>query len=164
MLLTVVCKALIIKDGKVLLLRLSPKGGSAQTVGSFDLPGGRMRAGETFAEVLQRELWEECALELPLDTPKNLEAAQIPVHVDDLRLPGAPGVGKTYEPAQAIRLFFQFDRDNLKSPTGDRLVMGYEHDDYVWVDPKDAKELLLFPGIGATLAKLFPAWGTGVGA
>ena len=146
MLLTVACKAVIVKDGKVLLLRLAPKGGSAQTVGSFDLPGGRLRAGESLAEVLQRELWEECGVEITLDAP----AAQTPVFVDEIRLPAASGIGKTYEAAQAIRLFFRFDDLPVE-----KLTLGYEHDDYVWVAPQDAKELLLFPGIGNVLAKVF---------
>ena len=68
MLLTVVCKALIVRDGKILLLRLGPKGGSTQLVGLFDLPGGRLRAGESFGEVLQRELWEECGFDVPAAT------------------------------------------------------------------------------------------------
>jgi len=53
-----------------------------------------------------------------------------------------------------VRLFFRLDSDALKM-TGDKPVIGYEHDDYVWVAPQDARELLLFPGIANVLNKVF---------
>ena len=78
-----------------------------------------------------------------------------PHYVGDVRLPAAPSADgtstKSYEAAQAVMLLFKCD-----APAGD-LTLGYEHDDYVWVAPNDAKELVLFPGIKDALAVLYPA-------
>lgn len=156
MMLSVACKAFLIRDGKILLLRLAAKGGSAGMVGSFDLPGGRLMAGETFADVLQREIWEEVGVDLHHDTTKDVIPAALrqPVFVDDIRLPGGPGVGKTYEPAQYVRLFFRIDCADLNIDAG-KLTLGYEHDDCVWVAPRDAAELVLFPGIKEAIEAAF---------
>lgn len=157
MLLNVACKALLIRDGKILLLRLGPKGGSNAMVGTFDLPGGRLLPGEEFADVLQRELWEEAGIDLHHEHQADIIPAplRLPVLVDNLRLPGAKGQGKTYEPAQYIRLFFRLDCRELDIDAT-ALTIGYEHDDYVWVAPADVPELVTFPGIREAIAAVFP--------
>lgn len=140
--LSIACKAVLEHEGKILLLRVGPKGGSERTIGTYDLPGGRLVAGESFAQTLQREIWEECALEV------NFPAVLQPFYVDDLRLVAAEGLSKSYAPAQIIRLFFK-----VTAPAK-HITLSYEHDDYVWLKLADAQQLNLFPGIDRALQAL----------
>ena len=52
---TLGCRALLIKDQKVLLVRMT-------YIGGWYLPGGGVDRGENFSEALDRELAEECGI------------------------------------------------------------------------------------------------------
>lgn len=63
---TLSAKVLILdKEGRCLLLRRSPR--SKANAGKWDLPGGKVDAGETFDEALRREVAEETGLEISLE-------------------------------------------------------------------------------------------------
>lgn len=69
-------KALIVRDGKMLLLQESTEYKDGTNAGKWDVPGGRVDKGQHFAESLAREIQEECGLSL-----KSYK----PVHVDEWR-------------------------------------------------------------------------------
>lgn len=72
-------------EGKVLLLGL-PQGDGNEAY--WDLPGGRMEAGETFVDTLRRELREEIGIEYTGE-PKFLSTvlSNITIAVGDERVP-----------------------------------------------------------------------------
>jgi len=65
----VATKAFIIHNGKVLLLRESSKYEDSGNLGSFDLPGGRIKPGEEVNEAFLREVKEETGLEIIKKNP-----------------------------------------------------------------------------------------------
>jgi 8-oxo-dGTP diphosphatase len=60
------CKGIVFNDGKILLLRNNPAGfelGHKPELGDWEVPGGRMEAGESDEQTLKREVMEEIGLE-----------------------------------------------------------------------------------------------------
>lgn len=55
-------KALIIHDGKLLLLREAPKYVDGTHIGEYDVPGGRINPSEDLMTALRREVKEETGL------------------------------------------------------------------------------------------------------
>lgn len=55
-------KALIVREGKILFTKRSPKETSSGI--PWDIPGGRLEFGEQLADALKREIAEEVALQL----------------------------------------------------------------------------------------------------
>ena len=62
-------KALVVKDGRVLLLRAKIRGGFNK---GWDLPGGHVQAGESTQEALEREVREETGLVLRKIKPTEI--------------------------------------------------------------------------------------------
>src|SRR3990167_2126514 len=60
-------KAVIVQDGKVLILRESDKYKEGTNKGRYDFPGGRVKSGENHEEALKREVREECSLEIEIE-------------------------------------------------------------------------------------------------
>jgi len=58
----VVSKAIIVKDGKMLLLKRNRNLTKKRTL--WDVPGGGIERGESFEEGLHREVKEECGLSI----------------------------------------------------------------------------------------------------
>ena len=58
-------KALIYKDGKILLVQY-PKG-DKKVSGKWDMPGGRLNVGEDAVEGFKREVLEEIGAEIAID-------------------------------------------------------------------------------------------------
>ena len=56
-------KAFLVHDGKVLVLRESPKNPIGTNAGKYDVAGGRLEPGERFDETLLREIREETGLD-----------------------------------------------------------------------------------------------------
>ena len=59
----IAAKAFINNNGKILILKESSKYLDSSHVGKFDVPGGRLKPGESFYDTLIRELKEETGLE-----------------------------------------------------------------------------------------------------
>jgi mutator protein MutT len=60
------CKGIVFNNGKILLLRNNPEGfelGHKPELGDWEVPGGRMEAGESDEQTLQREIKEEIGLD-----------------------------------------------------------------------------------------------------
>ena len=74
-------KALIEKDGKVLLVQYPDDG--HPVANKWDLPGGRLHVGETALEGLEREVEEEIGAKIATD---GILATGVNVVSDDIRM------------------------------------------------------------------------------
>ena len=111
-------KAFILHEGKVLILRESPKYADGTQAGNYDVVGGRLTPGEPFNESLLREIEEETGLRVKIGEPFFLNES----------FPTVRG-----EPWHIVRVFVEC------SSEGEAVVMSTDHDDYLWIDPKDYK-------------------------
>ncbi len=111
-------KALIQKEGRVLIIRESSKYKDGTQTGRWDLPGGRMEAGLSWEENLKREIMEESGL-----TVSILE----PIHVNEVR------VEKGEEAWQIVRVFMSC------TWVEGEVKLGQDHDEFKWIDPKEYK-------------------------
>ncbi len=109
-------KAVIVKGGKVLILREAATYGDGTQPGRYHMPGGRLEAGENFEVALHREVKEETGLEVEV---------QYPIYVGEWR-PVIKGV-----PHQIVGVFF------VCKPKSTTITLSTEHDGYQWIDPKD---------------------------
>jgi 8-oxo-dGTP pyrophosphatase MutT (NUDIX family) len=108
-------KALILNsEGKVLILRESGSYVDGSNTGRYDLPGGRLNAGERFDEALIREVREETGLVVTIGEP---------IAVNEWR-PVVRG-----EEWQIVGIFFACESASLN------VVLSDDHDAYEWIDP-----------------------------
>jgi 8-oxo-dGTP diphosphatase len=114
--LRVACKALIARDGKVLVLRESGKYEEGTNVGKYDMPGGRITPGEPLVEALQREALEESGLTVTVGKP---------IHVAEWR-PIVKGVQ-----LHIVGIYF------ICEASGE-VKLSQDHDDFKWIDPAEA--------------------------
>lgn len=105
-------KAVIVQDGKVLMLKHAQKN-------FWDLPGGRIDENESIEETLQRELHEE------LPSATHVEIGSI---MDAFRLPGSVD-GK-------LGLTLLFYKVHALFPEG--VAISPEHSAYEWVSFDEA--------------------------
>jgi len=112
----VAAKAVIVKDGKVLILREALAHDSNTQAGHYQLPGGRVEPGEVFSDALAREIFEETGLEIE---------QEYPILVDEWR----PVIKNV--PHQIIGIFVVC---RAKSP---RIRLSDEHDGFEWIKPVD---------------------------
>lgn len=112
--LQVAMKAVIVKDGKVLILREAATYGEGTQRGRYHMPGGRIKPGEHFEDGLRREVTEETGLAVDIDYP---------IYVGEWR-PVIKGV-----PHQIVATFC------VCTPKSDTVTLSNEHDDYQWIDP-----------------------------
>lgn len=114
-------KVILEKDGKVLLLN-DPVFGS-------DLPGGKIRVGETdFIRSLKREVFEETGLEISVGNPFHTDYFLMP-HSELQR-------HQKIEGKLTFLVFF-----TAKYISGE-IKLSDEHDDYVWVDKNNYQDLI----------------------
>jgi len=105
-------KALIICDGKVLLLQESTQYKDGTSGDNWDVPGGRIETGQHFAESLAREVKEECGLVI---------TSYRPVHVDEWR-PTVQG-----EQWQIVGIYFLCEVE-----PGD-VTLSQDHKNFEWI-------------------------------
>lgn len=127
----VATKALIINNGKALILKESASKDGTQT-GRFGLPGGRLNMGESWSDALKREVLEECGL---LITIKD------PLLVDEWR-PVVRG-----EHWQIVGIFF------LATSDMDNVTLSDEHESYEWIHPGDYEQYNLIENEKAVFKK-----------
>lgn len=108
-------KAVIVKDGKVLILREAATYGDGTQRGRYHMPGGRIEPGENFEQALRREVREEAGIEVEVEHP---------IYVGEWR-PVIKGV-----PHQIVATFF------VCTPKSTEIMLSTEHDDYQWIDPE----------------------------
>lgn len=112
-------KALVLNNGKVLLLKESVNYKDGTQAGKFDVVGGRIAPGEKFDDSLRREVLEETGL--------NVEIGK-PFFVNESR-PKVRG-----ENWQVIRIFFEAFSESSE------VALSEDHDEYIWINPEEYKD------------------------
>ena len=112
----VAMKAFVEHEGKVLILRESATHKSNTGAGSYDVPGGRVDAGENPMEALRREVKEETGLEVEIGQLFSMLEWQRPIYGEDCQIFG---------------LYFRC------TTTDTAVQLSKEHDQFEWIDPKD---------------------------
>jgi len=115
----VATKAIIVHEGKILLLRESGSYDDGTNTGRFDVPGGRLNPGEYFLDALKREVKEETGLDVEVGRP---------VAVNEWR-PVVRG-----EQWQIVGTFFECHASTAE------VTLSEDHDAYEWVDPSRIDE------------------------
>lgn len=115
----VAAKAVIVKDGAVLMLRETSAYGDGSQTGNYIMPGGRIEPGENYQTALKREVREEAGIEIEIGRPLYV-AEWMPV------ING--------QPQQVIAIHF------LCTPLSTEVVLDAEHDDAKWVSPSEYKK------------------------
>ena len=119
-------KAFIVHNGKVLIVRESPKNPVGTNPNKYDVVGGRLEPGERFDECLMREIKEETGLSVVIKQP---------FVVNEWR-PVVRG-----EHWQIVGVFFECVAES------DAVQLSTDHDDYKWIDPKDYKKYPLIENL-----------------
>ena len=108
----VAVKAIIRKNGKILLLQRSPDSGFDP--GLWELPGGKIEYGENLTEALKREVMEEAGLLIRVGQPvKTWHFIKEPFWVTSI----------------------SFSCDYISG----NVTLSPEHAAYIWIDPKEYK-------------------------
>lgn len=116
----VAMKAIIVNDGKILLLRESAEHDTNTKAGKYQFPGGRIDPGEPFADGLRREIKEETGMEVEIGEPFYV-GEWFPV------IKGAPH--------HIVAVFL------ICKPSTTEVVISEEHDAYEWADPEVAQKI-----------------------
>ncbi len=119
-------KAFIVHEGKILLLKESPKYVDGSNVGQYDIVGGRVNPGERFDEWLLREIREETGLAVTIGRP---------FFVNEWR-PVVRG-----EQWQIIGTFFECFADSTE------VTLSEDHESFIWIEPKNYKEYSVIPNL-----------------
>src|SRR5680860_976467 len=122
----VATKAFISHQGKVLILRESPKYEDGSNLAKYDVPGGRIEPGQRFDESLLREIQEETGLEVTMGRP---------FFVNEWR-PSVRG-----EQWQIVGTFFECTANSGE------VKLGEDHDDYQWINPEDYRKYNLIDNL-----------------
>lgn len=109
-------RGLVIRDGKVLLVRRSPT--DQWRPGRWEFPGGKLDRGERLVPSLKREVHEETGI-----TVKVIE----PLYFGDEYPKGPKGI-------QLINLIL-----TCRYTDGD-VKLSFEHDGFVWATPEDIRK------------------------
>lgn len=119
-------KALIVREGKVLIIR-EAKYDEGLNEGKWDVPGGRIETEENLMEGLKREVKEEVGLDL--STTRILD-----VHETFREIKG--------EKCHIVRPYYMAEAE------GD-IVLSRDHDRYEWVDPANYGDKILMADVAA---------------
>ncbi len=118
----VAVRAVIVKDGKILLIRESQKYASGTNKGKYDFPGGKLKAGESLIDAIVREVSEEVGLQVKIGNP-FYAGEWSPVVAGEV--------------SHIVGIFF------LCEALSARVMLSDDHDEYLWITPKDAQNLAL---------------------
>ena len=122
----VATKAFIVYKDKILIIKESPKYTDATHVGKFDVVGGRIKPGQRFDESLLREITEETGLEVEIGRPFFVNEWRPIVHGEEWQIVGT---------------FFECFANT------DKVKLSEDHEEYIWVDPKDYKNYNLIENL-----------------
>ena len=122
----VATKAFIVNNGKILILREANKYQDGTNEGKYDVVGGRIEPGQRFDESLLREIKEETGITGKIGRP---------FYVGEWR-PVVRG-----EQWQVVGTFFECFSET------DKVILSEDHDEYLWIDPKDYKKYKLIENL-----------------
>ena len=126
-------KAVIVHDGKVLILREASQYTDGTHSGQYDFPGGRVEPGEHIDTALIREVKEECGLDVEIGKP---------IFVRDWS-PVVKGV--------RLQIFGVFFLCTVKNAN---VVLSSDHDAYEWINPANPESFDLISPNKEVLALL----------
>jgi 8-oxo-dGTP diphosphatase len=118
----VATRAVIEKDGKILIIKESREYKGGANIGKYDFPGGKIDVGESIYDSLLREVKEETGLD---------------IDIGDAFYSGEWRPVVKGEQIQIIGIFF------LCKPLSDVINLSYAHDEYLFVYPEEALKLPL---------------------
>ncbi len=130
----VAMKAVIVRDGKLLMLREASTYEDGTHPGRYHFPGGRINPGEPFMDGLKREVLEETGLDC---------------------VPGQPlFVGEWFpvikgKPNHIVAVFI------VCETSGQDIVLSDEHDDFQWVDLAALEKLDVVPPDDTVVGRYF---------
>lgn len=130
----VACKAVIAKDGRMLVLREAHTYNEGSQRGKYGLPGGRINPGEPFEHGLLREVIEETGLQITIGEP---------LFVGEWS-PVIEGVKN-----HIVAIFF------VCAALTDTVTVSDEHDEYQWVSLEEARKLVMMPPDDQVVEKYF---------
>lgn len=107
-------KAIIIKDGKALVLKETSR------YKGFDLPGGKIDQNESIQEALKRELHEELGL-------KEFQMGEL-LHVYERTDYKKEGIS-------LMLIFYKVDADDFE------ITLSEEHTEYKWISKQEVLEM-----------------------
>ena len=111
-------RAVIIKDGKLLIIKESDKYRDGTQKGKWDFPGGKIEEGETDKDAVDRETKEESGLEVEVQEVIHEDFWEPVVHGKQLHITGRFYICK-----------FTGNFNDVK--------LSEDHDEFAWIDPKD---------------------------
>ncbi len=129
---TVNQKALIVKEGRILLQRFPDT--DPYLKGKWDMPGGRLNIGESPEEGLKREVREEIGAEIKI---------------------GAVAAGGVYKNFGGVTNFFLIYYADIQDGNKPLVMQKDEVAEVKWVDEKDLFEMpIVFPEYKEALRKV----------
>ncbi len=130
--LRVAAKAVIVKNGKVLLLREASTYTEGTNIGKWGIPGGRIEAAESFFDGLRREVREETGLDVEIGDPVHIGEWWPTIH--DVK-------------NHIVALFV------LCEPLHETVTLSEEHDVSAWVGQDDLANYNVMPPDDEVIAK-----------
>ena len=119
--------------GQVLILREGAKFAAAPAAPCWDVPGGRIKPGETMADCLRQRVFEETGYTL-VDTPAE------------------PFMRQTYTFTEGGKFWEVEGQCFILPVAGLDVRLGPTHDQFLWVDPYAHADHALFPNLHAVFA------------
>ncbi|MEX0930187.1 MAG: NUDIX hydrolase [Candidatus Paceibacterota bacterium] len=107
------------EEGKVLIIREAPEYEGGTQIGKYDLPGGKIKPGESAVEAAKREAKEEVGLDVAVGRPFFVSEWY----------PEIKG-----ETIQIVGIFFKCTTDKTE------VVLSGDHDDFQWIDPAEHEQ------------------------
>ena len=131
-------KALILNDmGEILVLKTNPEEMRQNQPVHWDLPGGRIKGGDSIESTLRKEIKEE----LGVDSIEILE--HFDTSISNLKIP---------VDGEIVGLLTVIYKCNL--PVDSKLELSSEHLEFKWVSIEEAKELLKVKFANSFIEKL----------
>lgn len=124
----VATKAFVNYQGKILIIKESGEYLGGTNKGKFDVPGGKVKPGERFDEGLKREIKEEVGIKVKIGQPFFTNEWRPIINNEQIQIVGT---------------FFEC------TPENDSVTLGPDHEEYLWIDPKDYKKFNLIENLRA---------------